>query len=215
MANDPVEAGVDEPARDGDDHAQLLSELDSHDLASAVDVVDASESDVFAFADDADPDDTFPQSVASGGPTPTGVILWTRVAPDAFDPEKPLAVQVATDDSFETIVYDGVVTESDRIAAHDYTVKVDLDGRLDPDTEYAYRFVYDDTASRTGHCQTLPRPEDSPESMRLAVLTCQNYLNGYLSRIALRRRGGRRFHRPPWRFHLRVRRGPLQGAWLL
>jgi alkaline phosphatase D len=179
MANDPVEAGVDEPAREGDDHAQLLSELDSHDLASAVDVVDATESDVFAFADDADSADTFPQSVASGGPTPTGVILWTRVAPDAFDPEKPLAVQVATDDSFETIVYDGVVTDGDRIAAHDYTVKVDLDGRLDPDTEYAYRFVYDDTASRTGHCQTLPRPADSPESMRLAVLTCQNYLNGY------------------------------------
>jgi len=179
MANEPIEVGADEPARGGDDHAELLSELDSHDLASAIGVADAGESDVFAYDDDADPADTFPQSVASGGPTASGVIIWTRIAPDVFDPDEPLAVQVATDDSFESIVYDGVVTDGGRIAAHDYTVKVDLDGRLDPDTEYAYRFVYGDTASRTGHCRTLPRPDDSPESMRLAVLTCQNYLNGY------------------------------------
>ncbi|MFC7133421.1 MULTISPECIES: alkaline phosphatase D family protein [Salinibaculum] len=174
----PVD-GRDEPATGDDDHAELLSELDSHDLALAMDAVAASDADAFDFDPGADPDEVFPQSVASGGPTPTGVILWTRVDPDAFDAGRPLAVQVATDDSFDEVVYDGVVTDGERIAAHDYTVKVDLDGQLSPDTEYAYRFVYGETASRTGHCRTLPRPDDSPESVRFAVLTCQNYLNGY------------------------------------
>ncbi|MFC3477211.1 alkaline phosphatase D family protein [Halobacterium litoreum] len=171
--------GRDEPARRDDDHAELLSELDGHDLALALDVVDASDADALDFDPDADPDEVFPQSVASGGPTPSGVILWTRVAADAFDPETPLGVQVARDEDFETVVYDGVVTDGDRIRAHDHTVKVDLDGHLDPDSTYHYRFVYDGVATRTGRCRTLPRPDDSPESVRFAVLACQNYLNGY------------------------------------
>jgi alkaline phosphatase D len=171
--------GRDEPARGADDHAELLSTLDSHDLALAMDLVDASDNDVFAVDAGADPEAAFPQSVASGGPTPRGVILWTRLAPDAFDPEVALGVQVAADPDFEEVVYDGVVTDEEGIVAHDYTVKVDLDGRLEPDTEYHYRFVYDGVASRTGRCQTLPRPDDSPDSVKFAVLTCQNYLNGY------------------------------------
>ncbi|PSP60956.1 alkaline phosphatase [Halobacteriales archaeon QH_8_67_36] len=171
--------GRDEPARGTDDHAELLSELDSHDLAVAMDPDEMGDTDVFGVDDDADPDAVFPQSVASGGPTPSGVILWTRVDPERFDPAVPLGVQVATDDGFEDVVYSGLVTDSDSVRAHDYTVKVDLDGDLEPDSEYCYRFVYDGIASRTGRCRTLPAPDDSPDSVRLAVLTCQNYLNGY------------------------------------
>jgi alkaline phosphatase D len=179
MTDGPFPDGRDEPATGEDGHAMLLSELDSHELASPLDVEEAGDSDAFAFDSGADPDAVFPQSVASGGPTLTGVICWTRIDPDAFDPEEPLGLQVATDDGFEDVVYEGVVTDHERIAAHDYTVKVDLDGRLSPDTEYAYRFVYGDTATRTGSCRTLPDPESSPESVTFAVLTCQNYLNGY------------------------------------
>jgi alkaline phosphatase D len=171
--------GRDEPARGPDDHAELLSELDSHDLSLGLGLVDASDSEAFAFDPAADPAETFPQSVASGGPTPTGVILWTRIAPEVFDPDAPLAVQVATDDDFADVVYDGVVTDEASLEAHDYTVKVDLDGHLDPDSAYHYRFVYDGVASRTGRCRTLPHPDDSPDSVRFAVLACQNFLNGY------------------------------------
>ncbi len=169
----------DEPARGPDDHAELLSELDSHDLAFALDVVAASDAAVFDFDPAADPAETFPQSVASGGPTPTGVIIWTRIDPEAFEPAIPLAVQVARDPAFEDVVYDGVVTDTRRLAAHDYTVKVDLNGHLSPDATYHYRFVYDGVASRTGRCRTLPRPDASPDSIRFAVLACQDYLNGY------------------------------------
>ncbi len=171
--------GRDEPARGVDDHAELLSELDSHDLSRAVGLTEAAEGGVFEFDPEADPDRTFPQSVASGGPTPEGVIVWTRVVPSAFDPEEPLAVQVATDERFEEVVYEGIVEDGEAVAAHDHTVKVDLEGHLEPDSEYHYRFVYDGVASRTGRCRTLPAPDDSPDSIRFAVLACQDYLNGY------------------------------------
>ena len=109
--------GRDEPRR-GDDHGELLSQLEAHDLALATEP-------------------------ASG-------------SAEAFDPETPLTVQVARDDDFTDIVYDGVMTDDESVCAHDYTVKVDLDGQLDPDTEYRYRFVFDGAASRTGTCRTLP-----------------------------------------------------------
>ncbi len=167
----------DEPARDADDHAELLSELDSHDLALAV---EPGESGADVEIDEAAaPDEVFPQSVASGGPTSSGVILWTRIEPERFEPEDPLYVQVATDETFEDVVFQGACTDETAVAAHDHTIKVDLDGRLDPATGYAYRFVHGGVASRTGHCQTLPEPDASPDSLRIAVLTCQNYLNGY------------------------------------
>jgi alkaline phosphatase D len=179
MVDERASPAPDEPARRSDGHAELVSDLAAQDLALALDAVQASDRSVFEFDTSADPAEVFPQSVASGGPTPTGVILWTRIAPDAFDEAEPLALQVATDDSFEEVVYDGIVDEAERIEAHDYTIKIDLAGRLDPDTEYAYRFVYDGVSSRVGHCQTLHAPDSSPDSVRFAVLTCQNYLNGY------------------------------------
>jgi alkaline phosphatase D len=171
--------GRDEPSRDATDHAELLSELDSHDLATATDPDPDPETGWYEHDPDADPDAVFPQSVASGGPTPTGVILWTRLAPAAFDPSAPLAVRVARDAELEDVVYEGAVTDAERIRAHDYTIKVDFDGYLESDREYYYRFYYRDTASRIGRCQTLPASDASPESMRIAVLACQNYLNGY------------------------------------
>ena len=177
----------DEPARGPTDHVELSSELDSRDIAVGTDPTALDEGDAFEFDADADPDGTFPQSVASGGPTPAGVILWTRIAPGRFDEDVPLGVQVARDEAMTDLVYEGVVNDSEHVRAHDFTVKVDLDGLLSADESYHYRFVYRDVASRVGRCRTLPRPDDSPESVRFGVLACQNFLNGYypaLHRVA-------------------------------
>jgi len=176
---DGAQTPLDEPSRGPDDHTELLSELDSHDLSLATTPTEPGDPSALAFDADADPDGTFPQSVASGGPTPNGVILWTRTAPEVFASDASLGVQVAEDAAMEDVVYEGVVSDAERIRAHDYTVKVDLDGHLDPDTEYHYRFVYRGVASRVGRCRTLPGPDASPDSLRLAVLACQNYRNGY------------------------------------
>jgi alkaline phosphatase D len=167
------------PSDNSADYTELVSALSSDDLAVPAEVTEPENEDAFVFDPETDPDGTFPQSVASGDPTPTGVVLWTRIAPESYDIDDPLAVEVAHDSDFEEIVYRGVVGDREAVHAHDYTVKVDLDGVLDPDTAYRYRFVHDEVASRAGRCRTLPAPDASPDSVSFAVLTCQNYQNGY------------------------------------
>ena len=163
----------------GDGHAELASLLSNDDLLLSQRPREPDRDALFVADGDRNPDAVFPQSVASGGPTTTGVILWTRVAPDAFDPDEPLGVEVASDDSFDDPCYRGIIDDTDRIRAHDHVVKVDVDGALEPDRAYRYRFVYDGVASRTGTCRTLPKPDASPDSLRVGVLACQNYCNGY------------------------------------
>nr|WP_305794604.1 alkaline phosphatase D family protein [Halomarina rubra] len=131
-------------------------------------------------------DERFPQSVASGGPTANGVVLWTRLSPDSVggdtsddEDSAELVVEVAEDDSFADSVVEGTVPTDRYGPGTGHTVRVDVDGHLDPDTEYAYRFVHGGVASRTGHCRTLPAPDASPDSLRLAVVACQDYENGY------------------------------------
>lgn len=124
-------------------------------------------------------DGVFPHSVASGGPTETGVILWTRISPDEYAQGVALLVDVAADSAFRDVVFRGSVSSSAIRPAHDYTVKVDLDGELSPDTVYHYRFRYRGTTSCTGRCRTLPGPNADVGSLRLAVVTCQDYQNGY------------------------------------
>ncbi len=122
---------------------------------------------------------TFPQSVASGDPSETGVVLWTRIAPDAYDAGTSLLLEVAEDGRFARGRRCYEIGVGEITPKHDYTVKVDLDGTLEPDRRYYYRFGYDDTTSKTGRCRTLPAAESSPESVRFGVFTCQNYLDGY------------------------------------
>ncbi|WP_137286059.1 alkaline phosphatase D family protein [Halorussus salinisoli] len=121
----------------------------------------------------------FPQSIASGGPTASGVLLWTRIDPDAHDGETPLAVEVAADEGFDRVVYRGVVPAEKFGRDRDFTVTVDVDGELGSDGRYFYRFVYGGDASEVGRCRTLPDPGASPDSLRLAVASCNDYLHGY------------------------------------
>ncbi|WP_254538013.1 alkaline phosphatase D family protein [Halomarina litorea] len=134
--------------------------------------------------DDSAANSVFPQSVASGGPTPAGVVLWTRLDGERYDPADPVRVVVAENPDFEAVVVDAHLP-ADRVdPAFDYTVRLDLDGRLEVDTTYYYRFVHDGVASRTGRCRTLPDPEASVESVRFGVLSCQDYENGYYGALA-------------------------------
>ena len=120
----------------------------------------------------------FPQGVASGDPTPSGAICWTRIDPDAYSPGTPLYLELTAEQGFQRL--GGVYrVDTDGIADRDYTVSVDLDGRLDPDRWYAYRFVYGDTRGPVGRFRTLPAPDASPDRLRFGVLTCQDYMNGY------------------------------------
>lgn len=126
----------------------------------------------------------FPQSVASGGPTPTGVVLWTRLDPERYVTSRPVRVVVARDEAFSDTVVDGYLPDEYLGDASDFTVRVDVDGALEPDSSYWFRFHHDGVTSRPGRCRTLPAPETSPESVRFAVLACQDYENGYYGALA-------------------------------
>jgi alkaline phosphatase D len=126
-----------------------------------------------------DPAETFPGSVMSGGPTESGVILWTRIAPDVYDPGTDVELVVGTGPSLETTVVEGSVPGRYVDPSHDHCIKVDLDGSLESDSTYHYRFGYDGVWSRTGRCRTLPASGDDPESLAVAVVACQDYQNGY------------------------------------
>lgn len=58
---------------------------------------------------DSNANETFLLSVVSGGPTPSGAILWTKLSEANCSPSAPVHVQVATDESFSKIVYEGKV----------------------------------------------------------------------------------------------------------
>ena len=117
-----TEADERRPSDNSADYTELVSALSSDDLAVPAEVTEPANEDAFVFDPDADPDGTFPQSVASGDPTPSGVVLWTRIDPESYDLDDPLAVEVAHDPDFEERVYRGVVGDREAVHAHDYTV---------------------------------------------------------------------------------------------
>ncbi|MFC5745884.1 alkaline phosphatase D family protein [Actinomadura rugatobispora] len=120
----------------------------------------------------------FPQSVASGDPSPDGVVLWTRVAPDAAG---RVAYEIAADASFAAPLVRGVTTAA---AGRDHTVKVRVAARaLRPWTTYHYRFIVGGTASRTGRFRTLPAPGSSPAGLRFGYISCQDYTNGHYTAL--------------------------------
>lgn len=125
-------------------------------------------------------DDPFMLGVASGDPTPTGGVLWTRIAPRPFEPESGVDGQrvvvtweLADDDAFSRIVKQGRATAAPELG---YSVHVDLEG-LAPDRWYFYRFSAGDATSKTGRFRTTPAP-GVVTPLRFAVASCQHYEQG-------------------------------------
>jgi alkaline phosphatase D len=135
------------------------------------------------------PEDTeqsiFDLSIASGDPTPTGVMLWTHLAPSAVTEGIELHYQVAYDDQFEQLVLEGFAEPGSITEQNDFTVKIDLDGYLQPNRRYYYRFIYTPNyansrvTSRVGRCRTTPAEDAQIKQIKFGLLTCQDYTNGY------------------------------------
>jgi alkaline phosphatase D len=125
-------------------------------------------------------DDPFTLGVASGDPTPSGGILWTRLAPRPLEPDGGMGGQrvvvtweLADDDAFARIVKNGEATAVPELG---YSVHVDVDG-LSPDRWYFYRFSTGGATSTAGRFRTSPaRGATTP--LRLAVASCQHYEQG-------------------------------------
>ena len=126
------------------------------------------------------PGELFPLGVASGDPADTSVILWTRLlSPDPGDPlpDADIAVdwEVATDAGFTNVVASGTAPA---VAALAHSVHVDATG-LSPDTAYWYRFSADGRTSAEGRTRTFPGAGSTPDEVRFALASCQNWSAGY------------------------------------
>lgn len=127
----------------------------------------------------------FAHGVASGDPTQTSVIIWTRVTPETPGPV-PVQWGVARDPAFKAIIRRGTFNTGPE---RDYTVKVDVDG-LEPGQIYYYWFSVGQTASPGGATRTLP--SGAVGQYRMAVVSCSNYPFGYFNAYReIARRGAR------------------------
>ena len=144
-----------------------------------------------------DPTSVFGSSVASGDPTPNGVILWTRINPEAYQDKMDLEYQVSLKRNFDdsNIILHGTIPASNIGKTADYTVKLDL-STIDPEKTnfikyqklksnqtYFYKFIYGEVDSQIGRCKTLPAARDELQRLRLAVLTCNDYSTGYFNAL--------------------------------
>ena len=124
--------------------------------------------------------DPFTLGVASGYPTPDGIVLWTRLAPDPLAgggmPPAPVAVgwEVATDEGFRNIVQRGTAS-ADPDWAH--SVHAEIRG-LAPARDWFYRFHAGDATSPTGRTRIAPAASVEPR-LRIALASCQHYEQGY------------------------------------
>jgi alkaline phosphatase D len=108
--------------------------------------------------------------VASGDPTPEGVVLWTRVS-GAADETVPVRWTVAADADLAGPVAAGEVTAGPEA---DHTVHVTVSG-LQPATTYWYGF------RAVGRTRTVPAPDAPAGRVRLGVVCCAHYATGYFN----------------------------------
>ncbi len=125
-------------------------------------------------------DDPFTLGVASGDPTPMGAVIWTRLAPDLFDPDSGMGGQrtvvsweVAEDEAFARVVQRGRYTAAPELG---FSVHVDVPG-LQAGRAYFYRFTIPAGSSPVGRLRTAPA-EGATTPLRLAFASCQHYEEG-------------------------------------
>lgn len=119
----------------------------------------------------------FTLGVASGDPTPDGVVLWTRLAPRPLTPDGGMAPgdvrvlwQVATDEHFADVVRAGSARAEAEWA---HSVHVEVEGLL-PDRVYYYRFRAGSQLSPVGRTRTTPPVGTPVSSLALAAVSCQS-----------------------------------------
>ncbi|MBF6135417.1 alkaline phosphatase D family protein [Nocardia otitidiscaviarum] len=130
--------------------------------------------------------DPFALGVASGDPTPDGVVLWTRLAPDPLAPDghggmafDPVTVdyEVAHDEGFRQVVARGSAVATRELA---HSVHPEVRG-LEPDRWYYYRFRAGSALSPVGRTRTAPPFGQDTARLRFAFASCQSWSSGYFT----------------------------------
>ncbi|MFM8858335.1 MAG: alkaline phosphatase D family protein [Actinomycetota bacterium] len=135
------------------------------------------------------PVDPFTLGVASGDPTPTSVVIWTRLAPEPLAgggmPPADVDVLWEVSDSadFSTVIASGLARAEARYA-HSVHVDVSLadrDAEVDPWVFYRFRIAQWTSPVGRTRCAA---PEGSTEPVMLATASCQNWTDGYYNAYA-------------------------------
>ena len=125
----------------------------------------------------------FTLGVASGDPSPDGIVLWTRLAPEPLDgggmPMTNVSVQweVAADSRFTKIAQRGTELARPELG---HSVHAEVTG-LEAGREYWYRFRAGDEVSQIGRTKTAPAAGAAVDRLRFAVCGCNHYETGYFT----------------------------------
>jgi hypothetical protein len=124
----------------------------------------------------------FTLGVASGDPATNGAVLWTRLAPEIYEPDGgvphrrlPVEWRVSKHLGMRRVVRKGVTLAVPQLA---HSVHVQVSG-LEPGREYFFQFMYRDELSPVGRTLTAPSRWHSVPS--LAFASCQKWDDGYYS----------------------------------
>lgn len=125
-------------------------------------------------------EDPFSLGVASGEPTPDGIVLWTRLAPKPTNAAAipavniPVTWEIAADEGFSKIVRKGKAVAAPALG---HSVHVETAG-LQPARWYWYRFVAAGHRSPAGRFRTAPALGETPGKFRFAFASCQQWTQG-------------------------------------
>jgi alkaline phosphatase D len=125
----------------------------------------------------------FTLGVASGDPTSSGLVIWTRLAPRPLEgggmPASAVAVrwEVAEEDGFKRIVHQGETIAQPELA---HSVHVEVEG-LQPARWYFYRFAVGNEVSPVGRGRTMPADGTTPDRLRFAFASCQHWEAGHFT----------------------------------
>ncbi len=124
----------------------------------------------------------FTLGVASGDPTSSGVVLWTRLAPKPLEPfggMNPELVEVSwvlsEDEACKKVFREGKALATPQLG---HSVHVELEGLLSDQVLY-YKFRAGDAESPVGRTRTMPAGDTMPERLKFAFASCQHFETGY------------------------------------
>ena len=119
---------------------------------------------------------SFKYGVASGDPTNSNVILWTKLS-GVKSKKKKVRWEVSDQKDFSRIIAKGHVTAK---LSDDFTVKVDarIPDQFNGESIF-YRFTADKIYSEIG--KTITLPSYNPRSFNIAFCSCSNYPAGYFN----------------------------------
>lgn len=133
------------------------------------------------------PDDAFEHlGVASGEPDEDSVVLWTRLAPRPVqedgsggmpDAEFTVDWEVWPAEGKKTVAARGSERATPELGHSVHAVA----RNLTPNTWYRYQFHCGGQSSAIGYTRTMPKPTATPDLLRFAFASCQNYEDGFFN----------------------------------